>query len=279
MARRVADLTVKAPHEPQPDTPEEILKAGDQFWPLRAFRELDDALLRLRLNEPEIGTVVIRTSGDPGGVLAVDRTLDAHRTHWAVREIIHFVKRTLKRMDLTSRSFFALIEPGSAFAGTLFELALAADRAYMLDDPEKPNGVALSGMNGGSYPMSNGLSRLQTRFLGEPATVEELLSAGEPFEAAEALEAGLVFSAPDDLDWDDEVRLAVEERSALSPDALTGMEAKLRFPGPETMETKIFGRLTAWQNWIFQRPNAVGERGALKVYGREGRPEFDWRRF
>ena len=277
-ARRVADLTVKAPHEPQPDTPEGILKAGDQFWPLRAFRELDDALLRLRLNEPEIGTVVVRTAGDREAMLAVDRTLDAHRDHWAVREIIHFVKRTLKRMDLTSRSFFALIEPGSAFAGTLFELALAADRAYMLDDPEKPNTVALSAMNGGSYPMSNGLSRLQTRFLGEPARVDEVLSAGEPFEPADALEAGLVFSAPDELDWDDEVRLAVEERSALSPDALTGMEANLRFPGPETMETKIFGRLTAWQNWIFQRPNAVGERGALKVYGREGRPEFDWRR-
>ena len=277
-ARRVADLTVKAPHDAQPGTPDGILEAGDAFWPLRAFRELDDALLRLRLNEPEIGTVVVRTAGDPDAVLAVDRTLDVHRDHWAVREIVHFVKRTLKRMDLTSRSFFALIEPGSAFAGTLFELALAADRAYMLDDAEKPNRVALSPMNGGSYPMSNGLSRLQTRFLGDAATVEKLLSAGEPFEPQEALDAGLVFSAPDELDWDDEVRLAIEERSALSPDALTGMEANLRFAGPETMETKIFGRLTAWQNWIFQRPNAVGERGALKVYGREGRPEFDWRR-
>jgi benzoyl-CoA-dihydrodiol lyase len=276
--KRVADLTVKAPHEPQAGTPEAILEAGDGFWPLRAFRELDDALLRLRLNEPEIGTVVVRTAGDPEAVLAVDRTLDAHRDHWAVREIIHFIKRTLKRMDLTSRSFFACIEPGSAFAGTLFELALAADRAYMLDDPDKPNTIALSPMNGGSYPMSNGLSRLQTRFLGEPDRPEELLSHDGPFDPHEALEAGLVFSAPDDLDWDDEVRLAIEERSALSPDALTGMEANLRFAGPETMETKIFGRLTAWQNWIFQRPNAVGERGALKVYGREGRPEFDWRR-
>ncbi len=181
-------------------------------------------------------------------------------------------------MDLTSRSFFAHIEPGSAFAGTLFELALAADRTYMLDDPDRPSTVALSAMNGGAYPMSNGLTRLQTRFLGEPETVESLLSRGEPFEPQEALACGLVFSAPDDLDWDDEVRLAIEERAALSPDALTGMEANLRFAGPETMETKIFGRLTAWQNWIFQRPNAVGERGALKVYGREGRPEFDWRR-
>jgi benzoyl-CoA-dihydrodiol lyase len=277
-ARRTAEITLKAPHEPQAETPDAIVKAGDRFWPLRVFREFDDVLLRLRLNEPEIGTIVLRTAGDPNAVLAVDRTLDSHRSHWAVREIIHFIKRTLKRMDLTSRSFFAHIEPGSAFAGTLFELALAADRAYMLDDPDKPNTIALSAMNGGSYPMSNGLSRLTTRFLGEPEKVDEVLSAGEPFTAQDALDAGLVFSAPDDLDWDDEVRLAIEERVALSPDALTGMEANLRFAGPETMETKIFGRLTAWQNWIFQRPNAVGERGALKVYGREGRPEFDWRR-
>ncbi|MGH9350033.1 MAG: 2,3-epoxybenzoyl-CoA dihydrolase, partial [Vicinamibacterales bacterium] len=275
--KRMADITVKAPHDPQADTPDAIVGAGDRFWPLRAFRELDDALLRLRLNEPEIGTVVLRTAGDLDAVLAVDRTLDAHRGHWAVREIIHFIKRTLKRMDLTSRSFFAHIEPGSAFAGTLFELALASDRAYMRDDPDKPNRVALSAMNGGSYPMSNGLSRLQARFLGEPENVEEALSRREPFEAEDALAAGLVFSAPDDLDWDDEVRLAIEERAALSPDALTGMEANLRFAGPETLETKIFGRLTAWQNWIFQRPNAVGEHGALKVYGRHGRPEFDWR--
>jgi benzoyl-CoA-dihydrodiol lyase len=276
--KRLAEITVKAPDAPQADTPDAIVAAGDRFWALRAFRELDDALLRLRLNEPEVGTLTVRTMGDPEAVLAVDRTLDANRSHWAVREIIHFIKRTLKRMDLTSRSFFALIEPGSAFAGTLFELALASDRAYMLDDPDKPNSVALSAMNGGAYPMSNGLTRLQTRFLGEPEKVDELLAAGKPFEPQDALDAGLVFSAPDDLDWDDEVRLAIEERAALSPDALTGMEANLRFAGPETLETKIFGRLTAWQNWIFQRPNAVGERGALKVYGREGRPEFDWRR-
>jgi benzoyl-CoA-dihydrodiol lyase len=276
--KRVAEITVKAPDAPQPETPDAIVAAGDQFWPLRTFREFDDALLRLRLNELEVGTVVVKAVGDPEAVLAVDRTLHAHRSHWLVNEIIHFIKRTLKRMDLTSRSFFAHIEPGNAFAGTLFELALAADRAYMLDDPERPNTIALSPMNAGSYPMSNGLSRLQARFLGEPENVDEVLSQDEPFEPPDALEAGLVFSAPDDLDWDDEVRLAIEERAALSPDALTGMEANLRFAGPETMETKIFGRLTAWQNWIFQRPNAVGERGALKVYGREGRPEFDWRR-
>jgi benzoyl-CoA-dihydrodiol lyase len=276
--KRLADISIAAPPSPQADTPDAIVRAGDDFWALRAFREFDDALLRLRLNEPEVGTITLRATGDPAAVLAVDATLDANRNHWAVREIVHFIKRTLKRMDLTSRSFFALIEPGNAFAGTLFELALASDRAYMLDDPDKPNAIALSAMNGGAYPMSNGLTRLQARFLAEPDRVQELLDAGEPFEAEDALDAGLVFSAPDDLDWDDEVRLAIEERAALSPDALTGMEANLRFAGPETMETKIFGRLTAWQNWIFQRPNAVGERGALKVYGREGRPEFDWRR-
>jgi benzoyl-CoA-dihydrodiol lyase len=277
-SKRTAELTVQAPDGPQEETPDAIVDAGDRFWPLRAFRELDDALLRLRVNEPEIGTVIVRATGDSEAVLAVDRTLDAHRSHWLVREIIHFTKRTLKRMDLTSRSFFALIEPGNAFAGTLFELALACDRSYMLNDPDRPNSIALSAMNAGSYPMSNGLSRLQVRFLGEPEKVDDVLSHGKPFEPQDALEAGLVSFAPDDLDWEDEVRIAIEERAALSPDALTGMEANLRFAGPETMETKIFGRLTAWQNWIFQRPNAVGERGALKVYGREGRPEFDWRR-
>ncbi len=276
--RRTAELTVKAPEGPQPETPEAILKAGDQFWALRAFRELDNALLRLRLNEPEIGTVVLRTEGDPAAVLAVDETLLTHKDHWLVREITLFVKRTLKRVDLTSRSFFALIEPGSAFAGTLFELALAADRSYMLDDPDRPGTIALSGMNAGPLPMSNGLTRLQVRYLGDPSKVDDLLAHDGPFTAAEAAEAGLVTFAPDDLDWDDEVRLAIEGRAALSPDAMTGLEANLRFPGPETLETKIFGRLTAWQNWIFQRPNAVGEKGALKVYGSQVRPEFDWRR-
>ena len=212
-------------------------------------------------------------------MLAVDETLLLHQTHWLVREIVHFIKRTLKRMDLTSRSFFALIEPGSCFAGTLFELALAADRSYMLDDPDRPNTIALSAMNGGPLKMSNGLTRLETRFLGEPDHVEELLAEGSAVRRARRrIEAGLVSFAPDELDWDDEVRLAVESRAALSPDALTGMEANLRFPGPETMETKIFGRLTAWQNWIFQRPNAVGEKGALTAYGSQSRPEFDFKR-
>jgi benzoyl-CoA-dihydrodiol lyase len=276
--KRTAELTVQAPSGPQPATPEEILNAGDQFWPLRAFRELDDALLRLRLNEPAIGTVVIRTEGELDAVLAIDSTLVAHQSHWLVREIIHFMKRTLKRLDLTSRSFFAYIEPGSAFAGSLFELALAADRSYMLSDPDQANLIALSPMNGGLLPMSNGLSRLETRFLGEPDKPAALVAHDGPFDPAEAAEAGLVTFAPDEIDWDDEVRLAVEARAAFSPDALTGLEANLRFAGPETMETKIFGRLTAWQNWIFQRPNAVGEKGALKVYGQQGRPEFDWKR-
>ncbi len=276
--KRTADLTLRAPTEPQPETPEAIERAGDSFWPLRAFRELDDVLLRVRFNEPEIGTVILRTEGDAEKVLAVDRALVKRKDHWLVREIIHLIKRTLKRLDLTARSFFALLEPGSSFAGTLFELALAADRTYMLDDPERHNQIVLSGMNAGLLPMSNGLSRLRVRFLGEPERVEAALAHEGPFNARAALEAGLVSFAPDELDWDDEVRLAVEGRAALSPDALTGVEANLRFAGPETLETKIFGRLSAWQNWIFQRPNAVGKRGALKVYGSEERAEFDWER-
>ena len=295
-AKRTCELTISAPggsdlsavapgakaEDPPrreiPTTPEEFLAAGDQSWAIRAFRELDDALLRLRLNEPEIGTVILRATGDPAAVLAVDASLDANQADWLVREIISGIRRTLKRVDLTSRSFFALIEPGNAFAGTLFELALAADRVYMLDHPDEPNTVQLSVMNGGAYPMSNGLTRLQVRFLGEPDSVGKALTHDGPLDAQQALAAGLVFSAPDDIDWDDEVRMAIEARAAFSPDALTGMEANLRFAGPETMETKIFGRLTAWQNWIFQRPNAVGERGALMTYGREGRPTFDFKR-
>lgn len=277
-AKRLCELTISAPVAPQPATADDYQAAGDQAWAIRAFRELDDALLRLRLNEPEIGTVVLRATGDPKAVLAVDASLDANKSHWLVREIIGLIRRTLKRVDLTSRSFFALIEPGNAFAGTLFELALAADRVYMLDHPDEANTVQLSPMNGGAYPMSNGLTRLQVRFLGEPDSVGKALSHDGPRDAPAALSAGLVFSAPDDIDWDDEVRMALEARAAFSPDALTGMEANLRFAGPETMETKIFGRLTAWQNWIFQRPNAVGERGALMTYGREGRPTFDFKR-
>jgi benzoyl-CoA-dihydrodiol lyase len=276
--KRLATLTVRAPDVDEPSDPAGMLDAGDRFWALRAFRELDDVLLRLRLDEPLIGTIVVKTTGDAARVLAVDQALLAHADHWLVREIIHFIKRTLKRMDLTSRSFFALVEPGSCFAGTLFELAIASDRSYALDDPDRPNTIALSGMNAGPLTMSNGLTRLQSRFLGEPDRVAEVLAGRASFDARAALDAGLVSFAPDELDWDDEVRLAIESRAAFSPDALTGLEANLRFAGPETMETKIFGRLTAWQNWIFQRPNAVGEKGALTAYGSQGRAEFDFRR-
>ena len=276
--KRTADLTVRGPDGPQPSDAQAMLALGDQYWPLRAFRELDAALLHLRLNEPEIGVVVLKTVGDREAVLAIDRTLATHRDHWLVREILHFMKRTLKRLDLTAKSFVALIEPGSCFAGTLLELALAADQSFMLDDPDRPTAIGVSVLNGGALPMSTGLTRLQTRFLGEPDKVEKLLAIDEAIEPHVALQTGLVSFTPDELDWEDEVRLMLEGRASLSPDALTGLEANLRFAGPETLETKIFGRLSAWQNWIFQRPNAVGERGALKTYGVEGRPEFDWRR-
>jgi benzoyl-CoA-dihydrodiol lyase len=278
-AHRLATLTVKGPTGPQPETPEAFLQAAGKAWALRAFRELDDALLHVRVNQLEIGTVMLKTTGDPAAVLAVDRTLAQHKGHWLVREILGQQRRTLKRLDLTSRSLYAVIEPGSCFAGSLFELALAADRSYLLDDPKRKTVVELSPLSAGLLPMSNGLSRLQSRFLADPAQVGRVLEHRGPFDAKQALEAGLVTFAPDGLDWDDELRLAFEEREAISPDALTGMEANLRFAGPETMETKIFGRLSAWQNWIFQRPNAVGEKGALAAYGRKGqRPEFDWRR-
>jgi len=276
--KRTVELTVHGPTESQPHTLDEIVSLGAEYWPLRAFRELDAALLHLRFNEPEIGLVVLKTVGKAEAVLAVDKALHAHASHWLVREIRLLMKRTLKRLDLTARSFFALIEPGSCFVGSLFEIALAADQSFMLDHPDRANTIALSSLNGGAYPASNGLTRLGIRFMAEPSRVSELLAHDASFTPQEALDLGLVSSAPDELDWDEEVRLVIEGRSALSPDALTGLEANLRFPGPETLETKIFGRLSAWQNWIFQRPNAVGERGALKVYGVEGRPDFDWRR-
>ena len=277
-AKRFATLTVKAPTAPVESTVEAIHAAGDQFWALRVFRELDDAILRLRVNEREIGSVVLKAEGDRTAVLQADEVLLANQNDWFVREVIHFIKRTLKRVDLSAKSFFAVIEPGNAFAGTLFELALAADRSYLLDDDDQTNAIQLSPMNAGPLPMSNGLTRLQTRFYGAPAKVDEALAHDGPFDPSEALAAGLVTFAPDSIDWDDEVRLAVEGRAAMSPDALTGMEANLRFVGPETMETKIFGRLTAWQNWIFQRPNAVGPKGALTSYGTSDRAEFDFNR-
>jgi benzoyl-CoA-dihydrodiol lyase len=276
--KRSAVMTVKAPTAAVETTPEAIHAAGDQFWPLKVFREIDDAILRIRVNEREIGTVVLKAEGDPALVLQADEVLLANQGDWLVREITHYIKRTLKRVDLSAKSFFAVIEPGNAFAGTLFELALAADRSYLLDDDDQTNRISLSGMNAGPLPMSNGITRLQSRFYGAPEKVEEALAHDGAFDPTEALEHGLVTFAPDSIDWDDEVRLAVEGRAAMSPDALTGMEANLRFVGPETMETKIFGRLTAWQNWIFQRPNAVGPKGALTSYGTSDRAEFDYNR-
>jgi benzoyl-CoA-dihydrodiol lyase len=276
--KRYADLTVRAPETAQPTAIEEIEKLGDAYWPLQAYRELDDALLHLRVNQLEIGLVCLRTEGDPESVLKVDETLVEHRDHWLVREITLNMARVLRRLDLTAKSFFALIEPGSCFAGNLLELALSADRTYMLSDPEAKVEIAASPLNKGALPMSNGLSRLQSRFLADPKKAEEVFEHEGAFDTEAAESAGLVTFAPDDLDWEDEIRVAIEERTSLSPDALTGMEASLRFAGPETMDTKIYGRLTAWQNWIFQRPNATGPQGALTNYGKPTQPQFDYKR-
>jgi benzoyl-CoA-dihydrodiol lyase len=232
----------------------------------------------LRINEEQIGLILLKTSGEIDPVLEVDRVLDESAEDWFVGEVRLQIARTLRRLDLTARSLFALIEPGSCFAGTLFELALAADRSYMLDDPDQPLAIALSRLNGGAYPMSHGLTRLAARFIGASEKVDELLGEPARFEAPEVEETGLVTVVADDIDYEDELRLAIEERASLSPDALTGMEASLRFPGAENCDSKIFGRLSAWQNWIFQRPNAVGENGALTLYGRPERPSFDHRR-
>jgi benzoyl-CoA-dihydrodiol lyase len=280
----VASFTVRGPEPGQPDDPEAIQALGARWWPLAVARELDDAILLLRFNELELGTWVLRTEGDREAVAAVDATLLANAGHWLVREVTLYLKRTLKRLDLSSRSLIALVEPGSCFAGTLLELALAADRSFMLDGElegveHPPAAILLTGMNFGPLPAPGGRSRLESRFLDHP----ELLAAAaarrdEPLEAAEAEELGLVTFVYDEIDWEDEVRLALEERASLSPDALTGMEASLRFGGPETLETKIFGRLSAWQNWLFQRPNAAGEEGALRRFGTGQRPQFDRRR-
>jgi len=274
-AARVARLTVRGPDADEPSAPAAMRERGSDLWALRAFRELDDALLDLRFNRPEVGVVVLRTRGDAARVLAADAALAAARGDWFADEVVHHMKRVLKRLDLTARSLLAVIDAGSCFAGSLAELALAADRSYMLAADGGP-ALVFSELNRGALPMGNGLSRLQTRFLKDPSRAE--VTVGEARDAAAALEAGLVTFAPDEIDWEDEVRLALEERASLSPDALTGMEANLRFAGPETMETKIFGRLSAWQNWIFQRPNAVGERGALTLYGRPERARFNWTR-
>jgi benzoyl-CoA-dihydrodiol lyase len=274
--QRYADLTVVGPEGPQPTTPEEIQELGDAYWPLQAYRELDDALLHLRVNEPEIGLVCLRTEGSIESVLSVDEVLTANRDHWLVREIILHMARVLRRLDLTAKSFFAIVEPRACFAGDLLELLLASDRSYMLMDSE--TSIAVSELNAGAFPMSNGLTRLQSRFLAEPDRVDEVLGDKKLFNTEEAEELGLITFAPDDLDWEDEIRVAIEERTSLSPDALTGMEASLRFAGPETLDTKIYGRLTAWQNWIFQRPNAVGPEGALTNYGKPTQAHFDYKR-
>ena len=281
---RTATFTVRAPVETPPSDPAAIHAEGAAFWPLAMARELDDAILHLRFNEPEIGTWLFRTEGDPAMVAAADAALADNAGDWLVREITLYLRRTLKRIDVSSRSLIALIEPGSCFTGTLLELALAADRSYMLDGGfegrnEPPAAITLTAMNVGPLTMCNGLTRLQTRFWGDDdalAAAED--ETGNALEALDAEELGLVTFAPDDIDWEDEVRLAIEERAAFSPDALTGMEASLRFPGPETIESKIFARLTAWQNWIFQRPNAVGDEGALELYGTGRQPDFDRKR-
>ena len=278
--QRTATLTVRAPRTAQPEEPEAIVAAGDAWWPLAFARELDDAILMLRTNEPELGLLLLRTQGDAETVLAVDRALLAHRDHWLVRETIGLLRRTFARLDVTSRSLYAIVDQGSCFAGTLMELALAADRTYMLAlDGDGAPAIALGEVNFGLYPVVNGLSRIDTRFEGDlPALNAAKATAGYRYRAQDALGAGLVTAAPDELDWDDEIRLAVEERASLSPDALTAMEANLRFPGPETLDTKIFGRLSAWQNWVFYRPNSTGERGALKIFGTGSRPDFDQER-
>ncbi len=281
-AKRTATRTVSAPKGALPQTTDAMVAAGDQWYPLQMARELDDAILSLRTNELDIGTWLLRTEGDAALALQSDALLAAHQDHWFVRETLGMLRRTLARVDVSSRSLFALIDEGSCFAGTLAELAFAADRAYMLDlpdTPEKAPHIVLSELNLGSFPMVNHQSRLARRFYEEVEPLERVRGViGQHLDARQALALGLVTSAPDDIDWADEIRLAVEERAAMSPDSLTGLEANLRFASKETMETRIFGRLSAWQNWIFNRPNAVGEKGALKVYGKGQKAAFDLNR-
>ena len=281
-AKRVATFTVKAPAGAQPATVAQIEAAGAAWYPLAMARELEDAILEMRTNEPEIGTWLVKTEGDADAVRAMDAVLAANASHWFVRETLGLLRRTFSRLDVSSRSLFALIEPGSCFTGSLLELALACDRSYMLilpDEPARTPKVGVTELNFGSYPMATGQSRLGRRFYDEAAPIAAVRATlGQALDADAAFALGLVTSNPDDIDWDDEVRIAIEERVAMSPDALTGMEANLRFNGVETMATRVFGRLTAWQNWIFQRPNAVGDKGALKVYGKGDKAAFDWNR-
>jgi benzoyl-CoA-dihydrodiol lyase len=281
-ATRIATVTVNAPKAAIESTPDAIQAAGADWWPLRLARELDDAILNLRTNELEVGTWVIKTRGDANLVMQADRVLEQHKSHWLVRETIGALRRTLARIDVTSRSLIALVDQGSCFAGTFYELALACDRIYMLDLPDSPDAaptLQLNAANFGRYPEVNGLTRLATRFNEDAQTLAQLQGLQDSaLRADQALALGLVTLTPDDIDWDDEIRIMLEERASLSPDALTGMEASLRFPGKETMETRVFGRLSAWQNWIFIRPNAVGDEGALKLFGTGKKARFDWKR-
>jgi len=281
---RIATITLRGPAAPPPASADALTALGTEFWPLKLARELDDAILHIRLNEFDVAAIVFKSAGEPADAVAYEQFLDANNAHWLVREIRHLWKRVLKRIDLTSRSLVTLIEPGSCFVGTLAEIVLASDRSYMLlgrrdGDNKPPATMALTDANFGAYPMSNGLMRLESRFLANPVDVEATRAErGKMLDAEAAQTLGLVTFALDDIDWDDEVRVFLEERASFSPDSLTGLEANLRFAGPETMESKIFSRLTAWQNWIFQRPNAVGEEGALKRYGSGQKPVFDTRR-
>ena len=279
--KRAATITVKAPSGAQPADAAAIAAAGASWWPLAMARELDDALLMLRTNELELGVLLLQTAGEPEHVLAVGRTLTDHADRWLVRETTGLLRRTFARLDVTSRSMYAVAGEGSCFAGLLYELALAADRVYMLalsDDGDVPQ-IVLDATNFGMFPAVNGNSRIASRFLGDPGAYDRAHGAvGRRYVAEDAVAAGLATVAPDDLDWDDEIRLALEERTSLSPDALSAMEANLRFPGDETLETKIFGRLSAWQNWVFYRPNSTGERGALKLFGSGSKPLFDQER-
>lgn len=281
-AKRTAVFTVKAPSGAQPTDVAGIEAAGSNWYPLQLARQLEDAILEMRTNELDIGLWLMKTEGDADAVLAMDATLAANASHWLVRETLGYLRRTFSRIDLSSRSLYALIEPGSCFAGSFLELALACDRSYMLmlpDDAAKTPKLTVGEANFGLYPMITGQSRLQRRFYDEAPALEAVrAAAGQALDADAAMKLGLVTSNPDDIDWADETRIAIEERVAMSPDALTGMEANLRFNGPENMFTRVFGRLTAWQNWIFQRPNAVGEKGALKVYGKGDKAQFDWNR-
>jgi benzoyl-CoA-dihydrodiol lyase len=279
--RGLATIIVKGPASAPPSSTDEAQAQGDLFWPLLLARELEDAILQLRFNEPTVGLILFRTEGEAKTVLDYDRFVAANQNHWLMREVRHYLKRTLKRIDVTAKSLIALVEPGSCFAGTLAELLFASDRALMLigrrdGDNRPPAAIVLGEANFGPYPMGNGITRLETRFLGEPESVGRAKGKiGAPIEGEEASELGLITVAYENFDWDDELRVMIEERVSFSPDALTGLEANVRFAGPETMETKIFGRLTAWQNWIFQRPNSVGEQGALKLYGSGVTPTFD----